>query len=252
MKASANKILEYILVPVLIFISFTLIYHLGIFNKLIFPDPLRIIAEFIRLFSNVEILDDFAFTFLRVITALAISTLIGIPIGLILGYFERAYKMLEFAIDFFRSIPAVALFPLFLLFFGIGDISKILLSVWATTFIIIVNSSYGVKHATKVHIKMAKVYSTSSRYLFKDIIFPGAMPHIFSGVRIGASISLILVVVTEMFMGSVNGLGHAIIDAQLKYEIPEMYAIIILTGIFGYLLNKVLLVIEKRKIHWIR
>jgi len=169
---------------------------------------------------------------------------------LFFGYFEKIYSMFEFIIDFFRSIPVTALFPLFMLFFGIGNLSKILLGAWMVSLIILVNTAYGVRHSNKSYIKMARVYKTTKKYLFTNILFPGALPSIFSGLRIGASIALIIIIVTEMFIGSVNGLGHAILDAQLMYKIPKMYALIILTGVLGYTLNKIFLAIEKNKIHW--
>ena len=137
-----------------------------------------------------------------------------------------------------------------MLFFGVGNLSKIALGAWIATLVIIVNTSYGVRHANKSYLKMAKVYNTSKKYIFTSVIFPGALPNIFSGLRIGVSLVLIVVIVTEMFIGSVNGLGHAILNAQFSYEIPLMYALIILTGVVGYLLNRIFLLIEKKTIHW--
>jgi len=137
-----------------------------------------------------------------------------------------------------------------MLFFGIGNTAKILLGAWIATLTIIINTSYGVKHANKAYLKLAKVYKTSKRYTFLHIIFPGALANIFLGLRVGVSLVLIVEIVTEMFIGSVNGLGYAILNAQLMYNIPEMYALIMITGVLGYLLNKLFLALERRTIHW--
>lgn len=247
-----NKIFSYLVIPVLLFVIWYIIYIFGIFNPLMFPNPIKIILEFFRLLSDKEMLFNITRTLWRVIGAIIIGALIGVPLGLLFGYFEKLYTIFEFVIDFFRSIPVTALFPLFMLFFGIGNLSKIVLASWMISLIILVNTAYGVRHSNKSHLKMAKVYGVKKSYLFTNVIFFGAMPYIFSGLRIGVSLALIIIIVTEMFIGAVDGLGYAILDAQLAYRIPEMYAIIILTGIIGYLLNRAFLFSEKKMIHWTR
>ena len=249
-QMKANKLISYIIVPIGLFLISLAMYYLGIFNRLMFPNPIKVIDQLISLFFIGETYSNIFLTLSRVISGIIISMIIGVPFGLLLGYFDKVYDMFEFIIDFCRSIPATALFPLFMLFFGVGNLSKIFLSAWIATLVIIINTSYGVRHANKSYIKMAKIYNSSRRFIFTSVIFPGALPNIFSALRIGVSLVLIVIIVSEMFIGSVNGLGHAILDAQLSYQIPTMYALIILTGILGYLLNLLFLLAEKRTIHW--
>lgn len=167
-----------------------------------------------------------------------------------MGYSDRIYYSLEFVVEFFRSIPATALFPLFLLFFGIDDQSKIALTAWAAGLVLIINSMYGVHLGKELRIKSAKIMRMSGFVLFQKIIFPEALPWIFSGMRIAISLSLVIVVVTEMFIGTNFGLGHRIIDTQLVYRISEMYATIFITGVLGFLINKGFIFAEKRTVHW--
>jgi len=86
--------------------------------------------------------------------------------------------------------------------------------------------------------------------MLSKVILPESLPNIFSGLRIAVSLALILVAVTEMFMGTKAGLGHVIIESQLVYRIPELYSAIILTGMIGYIINKFVLRAEKRIVHW--
>jgi len=245
-----DKLKSCVIVPIGLFLVAILLFYLGIFNKLMFPNPIFVFQRLFELIISKEMYSNLFLTLNRVILGTCISILIGVPFGLVLGYFSKLYDVFEFIIDFFRSIPVTALFPLFMLFFGIGNTSKIMLGAWIATLVIIVNTSYGVRHANKAYLKLAKIYKTSKKYVFLDIVFPGALPSIFSGLRVGVSLVLVVVIVTEMFIGSVNGLGQSILNAQLKYEIPEMYALIIITGILGYILNKLFLILEKRTIHW--
>ena len=176
-----NKIISYIIVPVGLFLIALATYHLEIFNKLMFPNPIKIIDCLFLLLSDNETYSNILLTLSRVINGIIISVVIGVPLGILIGYFNYIYDMFEFIIDFFRSIPVTALFPLFLLFLGVGNLSKIILSAWIATLVIIVNTSYGVRHANKAHIKMAKVYNTSKKFIFTNVIFLGTLPNIYSG-----------------------------------------------------------------------
>ncbi len=219
-------------------------------NKLFLPTPLEVAGKLSNLIATGEILPDIIATLYRTIIGFLIGCAIGISIGLVMGYYEKIYNSLEFIVDFFRSVPATALFPLFLLFFGIGDEAKIAVVVFASSLIIIVNTMYGVRNRSQIRTAFAKTLKLGKFDLFKKVILPDSMPHIFAGLRIAVSISLILAVVTEMFIGTSIGLGRRIMDAQLVYRIPEMYAAIILTGTIGYLINWFVLFIERKKIHW--
>lgn len=167
-----------------------------------------------------------------------------------MGYSDKIYSSFEFAVEFFRSIPATALFPLFLLFFGIDNQSKIAIVAWAASLILVINSMYGVHLGKELRIKAARTMKVKGFTLFQKIVFPEALPQIFSGMRIAISLSLIIVVVTEMFIGINFGLGHRIINAQLVFRTSEMYAAIMIAGILGYLINKIFIFFEKRIIHW--
>lgn len=236
--------------PVVILVGWFVISGLGIISPLFLPTPLEVLSETWRLFSSLEIFPDILYTLYRTFFGFIIACLVGIPIGLVMGYSNKIYSSLEFIVEFFRSIPATALFPLFLLFFGIGDQSKIALTAWAASLVLIIHSMYGVHLGKKLRIKAAKTMNIKGFRLFQKIILPEALPQIFSGMRIASSLSLVIVVVTEMFIGTTFGLGYRIVNAQLVYRISEMYSVIILTGFFGYFLNKFILIIEKRVVHW--
>ena len=219
-------------------------------NPLFVPPPQLVGAKLVELIITGDILPDITATILRTVLGFFAGVSIGIPLGILMGYYKRVYSALEFVVDFFRSIPVTALFPLFLLFFGIGDEAKIAAAAFATSLIILVNTMYGVRHGSKTRIMIAQTMNYMGLQLFRKIIFPESFPYIFAGLRIAVSISLIVVIVTEMFIGTTVGLGHRIINAQLVYRTSEMYAAIILAGIVGYVTNKGVLYIEKRKVHW--
>jgi len=245
-----NKKIYYFIVPLIIIMIWAILSNLKIISPLFLSTPQAVFLEIIRLFSSGEIINDILFTLYRTFIGFLIACIIGIPIGLLMGYYDKIYHSLEFIVEFFRSIPATALFPLFILSFGIGDSSKIALTAWAAGLILIINSMYGVHLGKELRIKSAKTMKISGFNLFKKIIFPEALPQIFSGMRIAISLSLVIVIVTEMFIGTNFGLGHRIINAQLVYRISEMYATILITGILGFLINKGFILVEKKIVHW--
>jgi len=219
-------------------------------NRLFLPLPHKVFNTFFELIFSGSILPDFLATLLRMVSGFLLALIIGVPLGVLIGYFDKVYDSLEFLIDFFRSIPATALIPLFLLLFGIGEESKILLVAFVCSLIIIVNTMYGVHNGNKLRIHVAKSMGASKLNILSKVILPESMPHTFAGLRIALSFSLIIVIVNEIVIGTNAGLGNRIIESQLVFNTKELYAVIIFTGILGYLINMVFLVFEKTFVHW--
>ena len=193
---------------------------------------------------------DFLATVFRTLQAFAIAALIGIPVGVALGSSRAVYDSVEFVIDFFRSTPASALIPLFLLLFGLSDTNKIAIAAFAAFLVIVFGSAYSVLNARKTRVLAARAMGVSSFRIFTDVLVMESLPNIIVSLRNGISIALVIVIVAEMFIGSEEGLGHHIIDAQQVFDIRKMYAAIIVTGALGYLLNMLFLVAERRLVHW--
>jgi NitT/TauT family transport system permease protein len=184
------------------------------------------------------------------LTGFCISAFIGIILGLLMGYSTNIYDIFEFLVDFFRSIPGLALFPLFMLVLGIGDKARIGVVVFACSLVVLINTMYGVLNAKKIRIRAAKIMGADKITLFRKVIFWEALPSISSGLRISLSMALLITIVTEMFIGTKYGLGQRIFNSHLVYRIPDMYSSIILTGFLGYGLNKVYMYFERKIVHW--
>jgi len=198
---------------------------------------------------NGKLGSDFLITLERTALAIALAAAIGIPIGLILGASEKFYRSLEFVVDFFRSTPATAIFPLFLLLFGVDDKTKVYVATFAASLAIIFNVAYGVMNARKTRLLAAWLMG-ARRHQILLVILLESFPQTFIGLRTGVSLALIVVIVAEMFIGSKDGLGNSIFEAQQLFEMPAMYAAIFASGALGYGLNLLFRLIEKRVVHW--
>ena len=219
-------------------------------NPLFMPTPHETILEAIHMMASTKLYLDISASLYRILAGVALSLGCGIPLGLLLGYFACAYSFVEGTIDFFRSIPPVVTFPLSVLIFGTGDESRIAVIFFGCVFIAVFNGAAGVLQAGRARILVAKSMGAGNFMIFRRVIFYEALPQIFTGIRIALSMGVIVGIVCEMLVGTPYGLGSRIVHSQTSYATAEMYFTIILTGILGLVMNRMLSVIEARTIHW--
>jgi NitT/TauT family transport system permease protein len=241
---------QFILGPALLIALWWIAYAGALVDAKLLPSPFATIADTWTNIASGAMTRDFLQTLLRVSYAFAIATVLGVPVGIVLGSSENIYRSVEFLIDFFRSTPATAMFPLFLLLFGLGDFSKISVAAFAAWLVIVFNVAYGVMNARQTRILAARSMGANAFRIFKDVIFFETLPQTFVGLRTAVSIALVVIIVAEMFIGAVDGMGHRIIDAQISYQLTDMYGSILVAGAMGYGANVLFLVIEKLFVHW--
>jgi len=239
-----------VLGPLLLFVVWDLAVRSGFIKAILLPLPLDALSALVSGLLGGPLLIDFLVTVSRTLQAFLIAAVIGVPLGVVLGSNERAYRSVEFLIDFFRSTPSSALIPLFLLIFGVSDINKVAIAAFGAFLIVIFNSAYGVINARKQRVMAAKVMGASRWQIFKDVLIWESLQPTFVGLRGAVSMALVIVIVAEMFIGSDNGLGHRIINAQQVLNVKSMYAAILAAGVLGYALNVLFLFAERRIVHW--
>ena len=232
------------------FLLWIIINKMGLIKPIFLPSLFDVWISFKTLIFSEEGVRNLFFTLKRVVIALLIAIIIAVPCGLFLGSFKKIYESLEWFIDFFRSIPVTAMFPLFLIFFGFGDISRIAMAAWASGFIILVNTLHGVWNAKDNRRIMALTKRATNIQILTKITIFEALPFIFAGIRIGISWNLIVVIVVEMFIGTSYGLGHIIYDASVMFDSPLVISGIILIGLVGYSINRLVMFVEKKIVYW--
>jgi ABC-type nitrate/sulfonate/bicarbonate transport system permease component len=240
--------------PVIGVAGLILLWYLAAWTRIVDPVLLPLPTDTFRALWNGVIGgrlgSDFMRTVERTVMATMISSVIAIPLGILLGASERFYRSVEFVIDFFRSTPASAMFPLFLVLFGVGDRTKIAVAAFGAALVILFNVAYGVMNARKTRLLAAKVMGASPLRVLIDVTLLESLPQTFVGLRNGVSLALVIVVVAEMFIGSTDGLGNRIFETQQIFAMPDMYAAIFAAGALGYGLNLILLLVERRFVHW--
>ncbi len=219
-------------------------------DPVLLPSPAETLAETWAGFTGGTLAHDLTRTLLRTLQSFAIAAAIGVPLGVALGAREGVYRSVEFVVDFFRSTPASALFPLFLILFGVGEGTKIAVAAFGAALVILFNAAYGVMNARRTRVLAARVMGAGEARILWDVLLWEALPQILVGMRAGISLALVIVVVAEMFIGSTDGLGQRVIVAQSLFESGLMYGVIFLAGALGYVLNLSFLLLEKRFVHW--
>ena len=234
-----------------ILLLWELVCRLGLVSPLLLASPLSIASWMAANIASPSLWVHVVVTLRRVAVAFIISALIGIPLGVAMGYFRTLEKVLTLPVDFCRSIPATALFPLFLIFFGVGEGPRVAAAAYGASLIIAINAMSGIKQANAIRVQAARVMGAAGLQLFWRVLLPEAMPSILTGLRLGVSLAFVIVVLVEMFVGTTAGIGHQLIDAQTLYDIPEVYALIFIAGLLGYLINQLFILVEGRIAHYV-
>ncbi len=236
--------------PVLLFILWDLSVRFGFIKPILLPPPADALSALLSGLAGGPLLKDFLVTVWRTVQAFMIAAVVGMPLGVLLGSNEKAYRSVEFLIDFFRSTPSSALIPLFLMIFGISDVNKVAIAAFGAFLIVVFNSAYGVINARKQRVMAAKVMGASNWQVFKDVLIWESLQPSIVGLRSAVSMALVIVIVAEMFIGADSGLGNRIINSQQVMNVKDMYASILAAGALGYALNTLFLLAERRIVHW--
>lgn len=234
----------------ILIVAWALIHASGAVDPVLLPSPIETTQAFWKAMTEGTLGADFGKTIVRTLSSFAIAMVIAVPLGIVLGASQRVYESIEFVIDFFRSTPASAMFPLFLVIFGPGDTTKIAVAAFGAALVILFNVAYGVMSARKQRQLAARVMRAPRWRVLTDVTLLESMPQVFVGMRSGVSLALVIVIVAEMFIGSTDGLGQRVMNAQMIFDMPEMYAAIFAAGALGYVMNLLFLLAERRFVHW--
>jgi len=233
-----------------VLVLWQIIAMLGIFNPIFFASPIEVGQEATVMLQQPDIYNDIFATFYRVILSVLIAVIIGLPLGIALGYFSRLYQFVGEIVDFLRSIPPIVIYPLLLISLGPGDASRIGTAVFGSIAVLILIISQGLFQQDKTRQVFFKSRGVSTIRLLKEVVWYEALPHTMTALRTATSISLVVIVVTEMLVGGRHGLGARVQQVQINSNIPDLFATIILIGLIGIILNKLLIWFEIKYVFW--
>jgi sulfonate transport system permease protein len=221
----------------------------GWVNPSVFPPLDVIVAALWDSLASGALLDDIAISLQRSGIAFAAAVAVGIPLGLIMGQARIVEQALDPLLQFFRQTSALALYPVFILLLGLGETSKVFVIFWATLFPLLLATIGGVKEVDTKLIEMARTYGASRFTIFRRVVLPASVPAIFVGLRLSATTALLLLIAAEM-IGANKGIGFQVMNAQYNFQIPLMFAAILLLALLGLLANAVLVLLQRKLCRW--
>ncbi|MBF6130458.1 ABC transporter permease [Nocardia brasiliensis] len=239
--------------PTVVIALFLLLWQLapglGLVDEVFLP-PFSVVAQaFVDLAVSGELWTHVSASLSRSLAGYALALAIAIPLGIAIAWYRPVADFLNPVLELFRNTAALALLPVFILILGIGETSKVALVVYASTFPILLNTITGVRTVDPLLVKSAVSLGLSPIRLFQKVILPAALPSIFTGLRMAAASSILVLLAAEMF-GARAGLGYLITAAQQNFQIPNMYAGIIAISLLGLAFNGLLVALERRFSRW--
>ena len=202
------------------------------------PGPLAVWQGAIDLSQGGSLFQYMWVSFLRVITGWILGNLVAIPIGLLIGRVPVLRSLFDPIINFVRFIPPLAFITLFMLWFGIGEQSKIFLIMYATFFIVTINTITGVQAVEEDKIRSARSMGASEWQIMVHVIIPASLPYIFTGAKLAMGSSFMAIVGAEMVAAN-EGIGYMIWNSRLYFKTDWIFVGLIVLGLMGFLMDRV-------------
>ena len=226
-----------------------LVVVLELFNPIFLPGPWLVLGKVVRLTAGGELWSHVGSTVGRVAIGFSTGAALALLFGLPAGYFARLRGLLEPVVEILRPIPPLAMLPLFIVWFGIGEVSKVGFITYATFFPIFVTTVHGVQQVDPLLLRAAASLGARRTQLFFRVVLPAALPEILTGIRLGVALSFFVIVISE-FIGAEQGLGYLINDGRNFFLVSQMLGAAIVLGFLGYCGNALVVLLERRWLRW--
>jgi ABC-type nitrate/sulfonate/bicarbonate transport system permease component len=221
----------------------------ALIHPFLLPSPSEVLVEAWDLTRSGVIFRFAGVSLLRVLEGFALGAALAIPLGMLIGRLPAVADLCDPVLELARPIPALALIPLAIAWFGIGELSKVFLIAYAAFFPIVINVIAGFHAVDPVHLRAARSLRASELQIFRDVVLMSAFPHVVAGLRIGMGMAFLVLVAAEL-IASNAGLGYLIQEARLNFHTPRIFVGIMAIGLLGYVLSKTLLELERRIVPW--
>jgi len=238
-----------IIVPIIVIMLWQILSDKGIIKSSVLPSPYVIYIAFIDLVKSGELFTNLLISIARVLKGYAIGAFLGITIGILIGLFRGAEKSLDLIIGFLRPIPIVAWVPVLILWMGIDESSKITVIIIGSFWPILINTIQGIKGADKKFLEVSEILEKNKLEVLTKIVFPSALPSIFTGLRIGIGSAWMSVITAEV-IAATSGIGYQIAYARELSQPDVMLVGVFSIGVVGFLIDYLIKRLQVVIIKW--
>jgi len=231
------------------FLAWEIASRAHILNPFYFPPFSAIVVKGYELFADGSIWEHMRFSLTNFSIGFLISVVLGVVIGVPMGWYKGISKAFDPLLSGIYATPLIALLPLIIMIFGLGPVSKIIMTILAAVFPILINTMVGIANTDNRLITMARSFGAKDSTIFLKVSVPGSLPYIVAGMRVALGRALVYIVVAEQY-GAATGLGYLSSVAAQRFQMAAMFVPIVIIAALGASLNELLKVLEQRLEKW--
>lgn len=222
---------------------------LRLYNPILIPTPVQVVAVGIEAWQSGDLLKDIGASFYRVVLGFTVAAVAGIALGVLIAKIRLVESLVEPILEMFRPVPSLAFLPLLVLWFGIGETSKIVFIAYATFFPVFTATRLGMRQIDPVLVRAARSLGGTTSEIFRHVELPAASPSILSGLRMGFGMAFFVIVAAE-YIAAESGLGYMINNSRTYFDVPRMLLGAFVIGLIGFCINIGLSRLERRLLRW--
>ncbi len=235
--------------PISVLVIWQLASYLNLASPLLFPSPVTIGNAFSQLLVSGSLFEHLSISVSRALAGFVLGGGLGLLFGLLVGFLRKTEKVLDPSVQMIRMVPHLAVAPLFVLWFGIGETSKVLLIAKGAFFPLYINTFLGIRGVDNKLFEVSRVLGFSQLKQLLRLIIPAALPHILLGVRLSLGVAWLGLVVAEL-MGSTSGIGYLMSDARQFAQTPVVFVGIIIFAVAGKVTDSFVRLLERNLLKW--
>jgi ABC-type nitrate/sulfonate/bicarbonate transport system permease component len=236
--------------PIILILIWELAGQVRLIDTRFFPTPSTIILQAaVPMIKSGELWTHLSISLTRIGIGFVLGAIPGVIIGLAMGLNPLVRAAIQPLVDATFPIPKSAIAPLFLMIFGIGEESKYAIIATAVIYLVLINTVSGVRNIDRIYLDVGKNYGASRLMMFTDVALPGALPMVFTGLKLGMGVALIIIVIAEI-IGAKSGIGFLIWNSWQVFQVEKMYVGLMVSALLGFGTAALLNVVERRLIPW--
>jgi NitT/TauT family transport system permease protein len=221
----------------------------GLVSPALVPTPGEVVTRFWDLLWQGTLAVDILMSTQRVVIGVALGIAVAVPVGFVLGWYRQVRSFIDPLINFFRALPPIALIPLVIVYFGIGEPAKIVILFYASFFAGVIVMYEGIAQISPIFVRVARTLGASDGEIFRKVIVPMAVPHVLTALRVALGVAWATLVASELIAAQ-QGLGAVIQDAAAFFQLDIIYVGIICIGFIALLMDIVLRAVTRRLVSW--
>ncbi len=221
----------------------------GFINPALVPTPWQVARRFWELLTQGHLLHDMYMSTQRVVLGVFFGIVLAVPVGFVLGWYREIRRFIDPVINFFRALPPIALIPLVIVYFGIGEVAKVVILFYASFFAGVIVMYEGIAQVSPIYVRVARTLGATDGEIFLKVIVPLAVPHMLTALRVALGVAWATLVAAEL-LAARQGLGAVIENAATFFQLDIIYVGIICIGFIALIMDLIIRAIARRLVSW--